>query len=124
MKTNAKEIYRCSTCGGVVEVLHPGAVMQCCGQPMTLLTENTTDGAREKHVPVVEPIEGGYRVRVGSVEHPMQPEHYIEWIELATPTEVLRKMLHPGEKPEAVFLTDAQEVQARAYCNLHGLWKG
>lgn len=83
-----------------------------------------TDGAYEKHVPVIESIEGGYRVKVGSVEHPMMPEHYIEWIELLTPTDVLRHELKPGEKPEAIFMTDATEVTAREYCNLHGLWKG
>lgn len=123
MKTNVREVYRCSICGGVVEVLHQGNVMQCCGQPMTLLKENTTDGAREKHVPVVEPVEGGYRVTVGSVEHPMLAEHYIEWIELVTDSRVYRKELKPGEKPEALFLTDARQVFARAYCNLHGLWR-
>lgn len=123
MKTNVREVYRCSICGGVVEVLHQGNVMQCCGQPMTLLRENDTDGAREKHVPVVEPVEGGYRVTVGSVEHPMLAEHYIEWIELVTDSRVYRKELKPGEKPEALFLTDARQVFARAYCNLHGLWR-
>lgn len=123
MKTNVREVYRCSICGGVVEVLHQGNVMQCCGQPMTLLRENDTDGAREKHVPVVEAVEGGYRVTVGSVEHPMLAEHYIEWIELVTDSHVYRKELNPGEKPEALFLTDARQVFARAYCNLHGLWR-
>lgn len=106
-----------------MEVLHEGMVMQCCGQPMTLLKENTTDGAREKHVPVVEPVEGGYRVVVGSTEHPMLAEHFIEWIELVTDSHVYRKELRPGEKPEAVFLTEAKQVFARAYCNLHGLWR-
>lgn len=123
MKTNVREVYRCSICGGVVEVLHQGNVMQCCGQPMTLLRENDTDGAREKHVPVVEPVDGGYRVTVGSVEHPMLAEHYIEWIELVIDSHVYRKELKPGEKPEALFLTDAKQVFARAYCNLHGLWR-
>ena len=106
-----------------MEVLHEGMVMQCCGQPMTLLKENTTDGAREKHVPVVEPVEGGYRVTVGSVEHPMLAAHFIEWIELVTDSHVYRMELKPGEKPEALFLTDARQVFARAYCNLHGLWR-
>ena len=97
-----------------------------CGEPMKLMKENTSDGAREKHVPVIEPIEGGYRVTIGSVEHPMLPEHYIQWIELLTPTDVLRHELKPGEKPEAIFLTNAEakDVTAREYCNLHGLWKG
>ena len=90
------------------------------------MQETTSDGAKVKHVPVIEPIEGGYRVTVGSVEHPMLPEHYIQWIELLTPTDVLRHELKPGEKPEAIFLTNAEakDVTAREYCNLHGLWKG
>ena len=124
--TKIREIYRCQICGNVVEVVNKGAVLSCCGEPMKLMKENTSDGAREKHVPVIEPIEGGYRVTVGSVEHPMLPEHYIQWIELLTPTNVLRHELKPGEKPEAIFLTNAEakDVTAREYCNLHGLWKG
>ena len=124
--TKVREIYRCQICGNVVEVVTPGAVLSCCGEPMKLMKENTSVGATEKHVPVIEPIEGGYRVTVGSVEHPMLPEHYIQWIELLTPTDVLRHELKPGEKPEAIFMTnaDAKEVTAREYCNLHGLWKG
>ncbi len=121
--TKTREIYRCAVCGNVVEVLNPGATLSCCGQPMTLLDGKTTDGAAEKHVPVVERMAGGYRVTVGSVEHPMVEGHYIQWIELLTPTEVLRKELKPGDKPEAIFKTDATEVAAREYCNLHGLWK-
>ena len=124
--TKIREIYRCQICGNVVEVVNKGAVLSCCGEPMKLMKENTSDGAREKHVPVIEPIEGGYRVTVGSVEHPMLPEHYIQWIELLTPTDVLRHELKPGEKPEAIFLTNAEakDVTAREYCSLHGLWKG
>ena len=127
--TKIREIYRCQICGNVVEVVNPGAVLSCCGEPMKLMKENTSDGAKEKHVPVIEPIEGGYRVTVGSVEHPMLPEHYIQWIELLTPTDVLRHELKPGEKPEAIFMTsmtsaEAKDVTAREYCNLHGLWKG
>jgi superoxide reductase len=87
------------------------------------LTENSKDAALEKHVPVIEKINGGYQVSVGSVEHPMAPEHYIEWIELITDTQVMRKYLKPGEKPVAVFMTDATDVAAREYCNVHGLWK-
>ena len=87
------------------------------------MTENTVDAAKEKHVPVIEAIEGGYRVTVGSVEHPMTEEHYIQWIELMTETEVLRKYLTPNDKPVAEFKTDAKKVCAREYCNLHGVWK-
>jgi superoxide reductase len=122
--TKRKEVYRCAICGNIVEVVHEaGGILTCCGQPMTLLKENTQDGALEKHVPVIEKIDGGYKVRVGSVEHPMMPEHHIEWIELITNDGVMRKYMNPGEKPEAVFMTEAKEVTAREYCNLHGHWK-
>lgn len=119
------EIYKCEKSGLMVEVLQDAeGTPMCCGEPMKLLRENTTDGAKEKHVPVVEKIEGGYRVTVGSVEHPMTDAHYIQWIELVTPTGVLRRNLTPQDKPVAEFKTDATEVEAREYCNLHGLWKG
>jgi len=119
------EIYKCEKSGLMVEVLQDAeGTPMCCGEPMKLLRENTTDGAKEKHVPVVEKIEGGYRVTVGSVEHPMTDAHYIQWIELVTPTGVLRHNLTQQDKPVAEFKTDATEVEAREYCNLHGLWKG
>ena len=122
--TKQKQIYRCAICGNIIEVVHPsGGTLSCCGQPMELLTENSKDAALEKHVPVIEKINGGYQVSVGSVEHPMAPEHYIEWIELITDTQVMRKYLKPGEKPVAGFMTDATDVAAREYCNVHGLWK-
>ena len=118
------EVYKCEKCGNIVEVLQGGSCTPvCCGEPMKLLKENTTDGAKEKHVPVVEKIDGGYRVTVGSVLHPMTPEHYIQFIELVTPDGVLRRNLTPEDKPVAEFKTDATEVFAREYCNLHGLWK-
>lgn len=118
------EVYKCEKCGNMVEVLQGGSCTPvCCGEPMKLLKENTTDGAKEKHVPVVEKIEGGYRVTVGSVEHPMTPEHYIQFIELVTPDGVLRRNLTPDDKPVAEFKTDATDVYAREYCNLHGLWR-
>ena len=123
--TQRNEIYRCPICGNIVEMLNPGAgTLVCCGQPMVKLEGNVTDAAHEKHVPVVEKIDGGYRVRVGSIEHPMLNEHYIQWIELLTPSSVLRHELQPGDKPEAIFLTDEEPVGTREYCNLHGLWKG
>lgn len=118
------EVYKCEKSGLMVEVLQDAeGTPMCCGEPMKLLRENTTDGAKEKHVPVVEKIEGGYRVTVGSVEHPMTDAHYIQWIELVTPMGVLRHNLTPQDKPVAEFKTDATEVEAREYCNLHGLWK-
>ena len=108
----------------MVEVLNPGAgELVCCGKPMILLQENTTDAAQEKHVPVVEKTADGYRVKVGSVEHPMLDEHFIQWIELLTPKSVLRRELKPGCKPEATFITNEECLCAREYCNLHGLWK-
>jgi superoxide reductase len=117
-------VYKCSICGNIVEVLHAAdGELVCCGQPMKRMAENTSDGAKEKHVPVIEKITGGYRVKVGSIAHPMEEKHYIEWIELQTEDKVYRQFLRPGQAPEAVFLTDAVTVSAREYCNLHGLWK-
>lgn len=122
--TEKNQVYRCAVCGNIVEVAHAaGGTLTCCGQPMKLLKENTTDGAREKHVPVIEKISGGYRVQVGSTLHPMLPEHHIEWIELQAGPLLMRHYLEPGEQPVATFMTDATEVTAREYCNLHGLWK-
>lgn len=122
--TKQTEIYRCTVCGNMVEVVHAGAgELHCCGQPMQRLEENTVDAAREKHVPVVEQEEGGYRVTVGSVEHPMLKEHYIEWIELQTECGVQRCRLKPGDCPVEHFKTTSPVVAVREYCNLHGLWK-
>lgn len=119
------EIYKCMHCGIVAEVVHEGkGQMICCGEPMKLLAENTTDAATEKHVPVIEKIEGGYKVKVGSVAHPMQEEHYIEWIELLADGAAYRRFLEPGQAPEAVFNVEAESVSARELCNIHGLWKG
>jgi len=122
--TNRLEIYKCEVCGNIVEVLHAGkGELVCCGQPMTLLVENTVDAAKEKHVPVIEQIEGGYRVKVGSVAHPMEEAHYIEWIELIADGKAYRQFLEPGQAPEAEFRVEAATVTAREHCNLHGLWK-
>ena len=119
------EIYKCDVCGNMVEVVHGGkGQLVCCGEPMTLLKENTTDAATEKHVPVIEKIDGGYKVKVGSVAHPMEEKHYIEWIELLAGGEAYRHFLEPGQEPEAVFLIEAEKVSAREYCTIHGLWKG
>jgi len=121
--TKRNEVYRCTVCGNITEVLHPSdGTLACCGKPMVLQVENTVDAAREKHVPVIVPTEGGYIVRVGEVEHPMIEKHYIEWIELIEEDKVQRKHLKPGEKPEAMFFTDSKNVKAREYCNIHGLW--
>ena len=111
-------------CGNIVEVLHGGdGELVCCGEPMKKMAENTTDAAKEKHVPVIEKIDGGYTVTVGSVEHPMTEEHYIEWIELLADGKAYRQFLKPGQPPKATFPVKADTISAREYCNLHGLWK-
>jgi superoxide reductase len=117
-------IYKCGVCGNIVEVIHAGAgELVCCGQPMTLLTENSVDASREKHVPVIEPTAGGVKVKLGSVPHPMEEKHYIEWIEVIADGKAYRQFLKPGDAPEAFFAVTAADIVAREYCNLHGLWK-
>lgn len=117
------EIYKCSVCGNIVEILHAGpGELVCCGQPMALLTENTVDAAKEKHVPVIEKAADSITVKVGSVAHPMEEKHYIEWVELIADGKVYRQFLKPGDKPEATFPITADKVSAREYCNLHGHW--
>jgi superoxide reductase len=119
------QIYKCAECGNIVEVLHGGGgQLVCCGGPMELLEEKTADAATEKHVPVIEKIDGGYKVKVGSVPHPMTEEHLIEWIELLADGKAYRQFLEPGVAPEATFLIEGNSVSAREHCNVHGLWKG
>ena len=118
------EVYKCLKCGVIVEVMSAGGgTLSCCDAPMKLMKEGSTDGALEKHVPVIEKTAGGYKVSVGSVLHPMEEKHYIMWIELIAGDITQRKFLKPGEQPVAEFKTDATKVVAREYCNLHGLWK-
>jgi len=118
------QVYKCEACGNIVEVLHGGeGELVCCEKPMVLIKENTVDAAKEKHVPVIEKVEGGYKVKVGSVAHPMEEKHYIEWVELIADGKAYRQFLKPGQTPEAIFKIDAANVSAREYCNLHGLWK-
>jgi superoxide reductase len=117
-------VYKCNVCGNIAEVLTAGgADMMCCGQAMVLQSENTTDAAVEKHIPALERKDGGWQVTVGSVEHPMTDAHFIEWIELSFGNAVYRQFLNSGDKPTAFFPVAADAVSARAYCNLHGLWK-
>lgn len=119
-----REIYKCELCGNIVEVLHGGpGELVCCGKPMVCMKENTVDAAKEKHVPVIEKIEGGVKVKVGSVAHPMEEKHYIEWIEIIADGKTYRQFLKPGDAPEAVFKVAAASITAREYCNLHGLWR-
>jgi superoxide reductase len=120
---NVLEVYKCEICGNIVEVLHGGAgELVCCGEPMKLLTENTVDAAKEKHVPVIEKSGDSITVTIGSVPHPMEEKHFIEWIELVADGKAYRQFLKPGEAPKATFAVSAQQVSAREYCNLHGLW--
>lgn len=124
--TELNQIYKCNVCGNIVEMVHIGAgQLVCCGQPMELQKENTVDAAKEKHVPVIETTEKGVKVKVGSVAHPMEEAHFIEWIEVMVGSKVQKKFLKPGDAPEAEFCicSEGKEVSARAYCNLHGLWK-
>ena len=124
MATERLQVYKCEVCGNMVEVVHTGAgTLVCCGQDMKLLKEGEIDAATEKHVPVIEKIDNGYKVTVGSVAHPMEEKHYIEWIELIADGKAYRQFLEPGTAPEAFFRVDADNVSAREYCNLHGLWK-
>jgi superoxide reductase len=118
------EVYKCGVCGNIVEVLHGGeGELVCCGQPMKRFVENTMDAAKEKHVPVIEKTAAGFKVKVGSVAHPMEEKHWIEWIEVIVGGKAYRQFLKPGEAPEATFDIKAGKVTAREYCNLHGLWK-
>lgn len=130
--TKKHEIYHCTICGNMVEVIDEGlGQLVCCGKPMQLMKENTIDASREKHVPIVQTDGNVVRVSVGSTAHPMTEEHWIKWIELSVGNKVCRKELSPGDKPEAAFTIcstcssscDATKLKVRAYCNLHGLWK-
>jgi superoxide reductase len=123
--TKLKEIYKCEICGNIVEVLHagPGALV-CCGQEMNLFEEKTEDASTEKHVPYIEKTDNGILVKVGqNQDHPMEEKHYIEWIQVIAHGVSYRKFLKPGDKPQAVFEIKADNVEAREYCNVHGLWK-
>ena len=122
------EIYQCETCGIIIEVLHAGeSELACCGQSMKLMIEKTKkDEGNEKHVPVKEVTEENTMVKVGSIPHPMEEEHSIEWIELENKDKkkICRKTLKPGEEPEAKFCAKTENSKAKCYCNVHGLWKG
>ncbi|UZE91750.1 MAG: desulfoferrodoxin [Methanosarcinales archaeon] len=122
--TELKQIYRCNVCGNIVEVLHAGkGELVCCGQPMELLGEKTEDVGKEKHVPVIEKTNSVIKVKVGSVPHPMEDAHYIEWIEIIADGNVYRKFLNSGDAPEVEFKVSTDKIEARSYCNVHGLWK-
>ncbi|MFH1914890.1 MAG: desulfoferrodoxin [Pseudomonadota bacterium] len=119
------EVYKCNVCGNIVMAIHEGeGDLVCCGEDMNLMKENTVDASTEKHVPVWTRDGDKITVKVGSVAHPMEEKHYIEWIEVMVGDTVLTKLLKPGQAPEAEFcicgLTG--DVKVREYCNIHGLW--
>jgi len=122
--TQQNQIYRCSVCGNIVEILHTGAgELVCCGKPMELQVGHQQDTGYEKHLPVIEKLENKITVKVGSIPHPMEEAHYIELIELIADDRVYKKFLKAGDAPEATFEITADSIQARAYCNVHGLWQ-
>lgn len=122
--TAIKQIYRCSICGNIVEVLHAGdGELVCCGKPMILQEEKNKDAGLEKHVPIIERRGSKIEIKVGSVLHPMEDKHYIEWIECGNGKNYCRKFLKPGDSPEAEFEIAGDKISARAYCNIHGLWR-
>ena len=126
MAIQVGEVYKCEACGNIVMAIHAGGGdLVCCGEDMILMTENTVDAAKEKHVPVIEKNGDSVTVKVGSVAHPMEAKHYIEWIELQVGDTVLTKLLQPGMEPQATFCVSGLQgpMVAREYCNIHGLWK-
>jgi superoxide reductase len=121
--TKLLEVYKCDTCGNIVKVIHASTgTLVCCGKPMVIQQEKTADAGKEKHVPVVEKSAKGILVKVGSVPHPMEEKHHIEWIEVKAGNAIYIKGLMPGERPEAEFCVADTGVKAREYCNIHGLW--
>lgn len=122
--TEKLQVYKCEVCGNIVEVIHSGkGQLVCCGKPMVLMEEKTEDQGKEKYVPVVERSREKVGVKVGSIPHPMQEGHYIEWIEIIADAVTQRKFLSAGERPEAEFTVKAENISVREYCNIHGLWK-
>lgn len=121
-----KQIYKCEQCGDMIEVIKEGCGNYSChGEPMKLLSEQTADYKLEKHVPMIERIQGGFKIIVGSTLHPMEEAHFIEWIEITDDAgRVYRRHLKPGDAPEAIFMVDSENIAAREHCNVHGLWKG
>jgi superoxide reductase len=122
--TEKLQVYKCESCGNIVSMVHPGAGrLMCCGGPMKLMEENSVDASREKHVPVIVAAADGFTVQVGSVPHPMEENHFIEWIEVIADGKDYRQFLTPGQPPEAFFPLKPEQVAVREYCSLHGLWK-
>jgi len=121
--TSRMDIYQCSVCGNVALIVHAGGgTLVCCGKSMELLVAKTDDAGKEKHVPVIEKSAGGILVKVGSVPHPMEEKHFIEWIEVRSGKDHYMRELKPGDKPEAEFCVPDTDVTVRIFCNVHGLW--
>ncbi len=119
-----RDIYECTLCGNIIEVLHGGdGELVCCDEPMKKLVAKKADVGREKHVPVIEKADGVITVKIGSILHPMEEKHYIDWVELIADGKSYRQYLKPGDKPEAVFAINAQQISAREYCTIHSLWE-
>jgi len=124
MAAESLQVFWCNVCTNIVEVVRGGGgTLVCCGKPMDLLKENSTDAAQEKHVPVIEKMDRGIKVTVGAAAHPMEEKHFIEWIEVLADGKIYRQTLKPGDAPSAGFPIEDEQVSARALCNLHGLWK-
>lgn len=124
MQNKQLDVFKCSKCGLVIEILENGMTPSCCGIEMVKQQPNTVDAAKEKHVPVAVALENGTSVKVGSVEHPMTDAHYIQWIEIVNGQWVNRYNLKPDMKPEALFHVQLKPgMIIRAFCNLHGLWE-
>ncbi len=122
--TELNQIYKCNVCGNIIEMVHNGVgELVCCGQPMKFKQEKTEDHTQTAHRPVIEKNDTGVIVRVGEVAHPMESEHHIEWIEIITEHRTYRKALDLDQEPQAEFFVEAEHITARAYCNMHGLWK-
>lgn len=122
--TALNQVFKCVRCGNIIEVVHPGVGrLACCGQEMAPFSEKDSDVGKEKHVPIITNNNGIINVKVSSVPHPMEEMHYIEWIEIIADDHAYKKFMKPGEEPEAEFALNAKAVKARAYCNVHGLWK-
>jgi superoxide reductase len=125
--TEKKQIYRCNICGNIIEVLQIGTgELNCCNQAMKILKEKTGDIGPEKHIPIIEKTDAGVKIKVGKLPHPMKDEHCIEWVEIISDNRIYRNYLLPGDPPEVEFdvkIEDINQVRARQYCSIHGLWK-
>jgi len=122
--TKLHNVFKCEICGNIIEVIHSGsAALVCCGEEMKLMEEKTADSTTEKHVPMIEKTAKGIKVKVGSVPHPMEEKHFIEWIEVIAGNRKMVKFLKPGEPAEAEFCVNESPMIVREYCNIHGLWK-